>query len=235
MKKTIAFLLASVATCFAQPLLVTDPAFRAQQAAAGPTDYLREDFESTGIETGWGEYSAVFPAYWDYATSPAPLAGTQSWLGTNKWSIGRSTNSVTASGHLFGFYLLSYPDSFDDGVNGYQMRILNGSTSVGFINCRGDGKIYYAAGSSSSAGSTITTGTVYSVWWEWQKGTGANAIMRVWLTNGSTVKPASPSMTLSNGNATLDANIYTMSGCGTNKAIVDNVLVGPSEYGNSPF
>lgn len=203
-------------------------------AGGGGVSYLlSEDFEGTGIPAGWTTIAGS-PNY-DYATSPAPLAGSQS-LGIPS---GASTEAAfTASGDLWVYCKFSVdvisgsPDLFvikdASDANVCRVRII----STGVI------RVYNGAAvqSDSSAGA-YTAGDVRHVWVHYVKGTGAtDGAATLYLSTGTAAtRPDSPTAPpITTGTATTNADTWAVGGIASTVKVYDTLRISTSEIGSNP-
>jgi hypothetical protein len=197
---------------------------------SGPTYLIEENFEGAGAPTGWDD-GAGTPNY-DYATSPAPLEGSQSLLlhtatmfvtngfaaKNDAWCYAKiyTTNSAALSLY-FGFY--------SDGNLAAAVR----------MNAPFTGRIYAGTANTSIASPNgLNTNTVYHVWIHGIAGTGADSQAHLYFSTDG-VKPESPNVSKVNGNNTTGFNVIRLWSDGaTCSMIADRVIVDDAEIGNSP-
>src|SRR5690349_15328802 len=156
-----------------------------------PTYIIKQDFEGTGYDNGetWNEFiDANVDA--DYATSPAPLVGSQSL----KVGVVETYNQFTGVSEIYGYFQCYMSDisgadfifSFRTSGDANQMRVR--------ILSDGAIRIYDSANNTtdSSAGA-FAQGSVNHVWVYYLKGTGANGVLQCHVAATDT-KPGSPTV-----------------------------------------
>jgi hypothetical protein len=209
-----------------------------RQAAGGvvPTYLVKQDFEGAGYDNSetWTE-SGAGTIDEDYATSPAPLVGSQSLqlsgaavINTYTTFAGQSTVDV-----YFKLHRVS-------GSNHRGMSLRNSSgTAVFYLIIESGGALTARAGTAGgvSTVSTTSTGTTYDVWITWTKGTGANAVASVaFSTNG--VRPLSGNAYAQHttGNAATDAARIMLGSdlSSTFHLVFDKVRVDDVTIGDNP-
>lgn len=164
--------------------------------AAIPTYIINEGCEGAGTPAGWTEYKVGTGSYnWDYATSPAPLAGAQSLRmiagsAAGDWEVWYYTFTEMTSFHLyFMFNVTTKPGStkidlmhFDDDAS-HQF----GAISWGVNNFL---EVYDEDIGGSETTYALSTGTTYHIWVD----RIANGVMSVYI-NTSATKPGTPEWT----------------------------------------
>ncbi len=143
------------------------------------TYFVDEDFEGAGTPSGWATNGGGIN--FNSTTAPAPLAGAQS-LQITSYGSNTDTLNFTDQDHVF----IGFQFEFDSMIQGSVTRVISlpYSGNEAYFGFRSNGRIITRHGSvaNESALSTVTTGTKYYVWVEWEKSTGADdGIMRVWL------------------------------------------------------
>ena len=152
-----------------------------------------------------------------YATSPAPLEGTQSLrvVGAGAFAGTATTKTFTASSSVYTYAMVnvaaSYYYFFD--IAGYCSLLVDNSNQWN-VEC----------GGGTATDGSMTAGTYY-VWLEYVKGTGSNGICRAYI-SATTTKPGSPTVQKTNCTNTLDANqisLMSISSSAGTIAIFDHV------------
>lgn len=226
--------------------------FTRQPAAAGggggATYLVSEDFEGTGYDGGFTD-SAGSPDE-DYATSPAPLVGSQSLLldGTaaSVSSISPNFGDQFSFSHYFVLHVVTLPGSTGREIVRY---LLNGSQSGGSeLTVNSAGTLTIAVGTTTiPTTTTVSAGSSYHVWVEYQAesvegagdGIGQVAFAPV---SGDGVKPTSDGggkgwgrRTTMNGELAVDQFWMTAQFSTTGPSvIVDKIRVDDVEIGSNP-
>jgi hypothetical protein len=212
------------------------------QPAGPPTYLVSEDFEGTGTPAGWTDDTTSGGTIdHDYATSPAPLVGSQS-VQIDATTTGHINTSKTfAAQSTVECYVQIYMDNA--GVGG----VTSTARLVGFWGSSGATEVGTLRYDSSNlrfniiCGSTVVSGTIgshydtlYHVWLRYVKGTGANATLEAYISTTGT-KPGSPTISTSAGTSTVDADQLRVITGGRNHdpVIYDKVRVNPS-IGSDP-
>jgi hypothetical protein len=173
-------------------------------ATLGGASYLLEDnlehVDSAAAATaGWTNTGTPT---WGYATSPAPLEGSRSLaIGNNSTTVVRS---FSATGEIWAYFIVHITAS--SGNAGF-FRILNSSDETVFRLLRIDTdnqlRIYNGTAAVTAANLMDEAATRH-IWIRYVKGTGSNGVGEVYVSTTAT-KPGSPTLTITNGNATTDA------------------------------
>lgn len=175
-------------------------------APPGPTYLVTEDFEGTWAPTGWTTGGGT-PAPYQQDTNV--LAGTKSLWVTN----GVRAVSPTYSGQSSNAIAFAVRFGVVPNANLTLVSLFDGSVQVCQINGRSNGAIRIQLGTPTTADvfTVADTSTIYYMWLEYEKGTGANAVVRFYYST-TTTKPGAASATLTNGTSTTDAtNVRLMS------------------------
>lgn len=174
---------------------------------SGSSFLLEEGFEGTGYENTWTE-SATGTVDEDHTGTV--IVGSQSLQVNLAAQTGSTYAAFTAQGSLFCKFRYNVAST---SGNPTIATIRNGTTILGSLILVGVNRTMRttaAGGSNASSSATIPTGTNIYIWFEYVKGTGANAICRAgWATTDS--KPALTSTGTqtclsSNGTSTSDAD-----------------------------
>lgn len=199
-------------------------------ASGGGISYLiSEDCEGTGTPAGWNNGAST--VNWDYATSPAPLVGSQSVL----VGIVETFANFTAQSDVWAYFQMNL-----SAISGSQF-IFSFRTSADVKVCSlrvlsdGTFRIYdtsQTVTASTSAG-FISTSTTYHVWVHRTKGSGANELVEAYVATTAT-KPGSPTVTLNTGTGTADAARVAVEGWNDGNYIYDKIRVAASSIGSNP-
>lgn len=194
--------------------------------------------ENKAAGAGTETWTASSQVEMDYATSPAPLHGTQSvWV--NSSSYGYYTSFAEAS-EIWSFYRF-YPEVVNDAA--ILMKIQNGTTVLAKQLLYSDGKMWAYSDAVYAASTAVATAAEMCVWAHWKKGAGSADGTYVQYfdecadvcTGGVCTRPASPDPAEgTNGgwdSSDADATVLLFTGDNTNELIVDQVYlsVGASE------
>lgn len=208
-----------------------------QDASSGTTYQFVETFEGTQVDsrgsawydnTGWVNGNAGNVGH--YAVSPAPLAGSFSWLSTTFGTLGRNFVTTTSQSNVY-FLINSSVLTANDSFVGIK-DVSN--ADVAFVVWRtGNTMRATCGGVTSSEGGTMATNTTYQVWVEYVTGSGANATLKVYIAAAGAAKPAA-AISMTNGGATTNGSQVTIAGADV--AIFDNFVQDSTQViGSNPI
>jgi curved DNA-binding protein CbpA len=171
-------------------------------SAAGTTFLIDEGFEGTGWSSGWWTGSTTDPD-----SIASPLAGSQS-LRVDAAEPASYTLSASQA-DIYGKFLFrasALPASFAT-----IFTAMDASFNTLFsIKLNSDGTLTVGGGGIfETTVATMSANTLTYIWWRYTKGTGANAVLRIWF-NTTDSKPADGSNNsagASNGTQTADLDI----------------------------
>lgn len=201
-------------------------------AAGGSGNLIEENFDGTGTPSGWTDANSP---NWDYATSPAPLAGTQSWRGTA--STITSIYNLGADYDDLHVYFVAHMVNATTESGFSVFRLLNSSDGVvAYMVVRGDPATRFANGTIESGNETSIQNQTRHIWIRYQKGTGSNGVTTWWISATAT-KPGSPTGTVTNGDATTAARKVMLRGntASSGGIVFDNLVVSTSTIGSDPL
>lgn len=203
-------------------------------SAPGITYLVRQTFNGTGYDNGesWTEGSTPNE---DYATSPAPLEGTHSWLAdaTSKNATSPSFASSTTISVFFKFHVSTSPTGNASFVQ------LAGAGNGASFSGRAAGGFRIAHGADVSAVIlTGVSGVVTGVWLDYvaESGGGANGTLDCYVDgdgDANFTKPGSPTLSLTAGTGDAITNIL-LNGVVVGNTILDVVLATTTPLGNDP-
>jgi hypothetical protein len=200
-------------------------------APASSASYIiEENFEATGYDLGgWSETLNGGTIDEDYTGTV--LQGSQSLRLLSGGSVTYNQKAFASSGdHFYFFFMLRYTTISDansvftlyrTGVDECKVQLTAGGAWQIY-----NGTIGTSAGATSSA-------TTYFVWGEWQKGTGANGIARIWVSTTST-KPGSPTVEITNGDSANNVEGVSSQAWTGAEHIEDRILVDDVAIGDNP-
>lgn len=200
-------------------------------SSSGPTYYLQETFDATGYDlAGWTESFAA-EILEDYATSPAPLEGTQSVFFNATATRSLISPTHTALAEKWEAFMLhitsaSIPAAarglyaFRDSANNSVLALTVNATT-------GTVKLDVGTGTATSA-AALSVGTTYYFWIRYVKGTGSNAVGEVYWS--TTTTPGSARATVTNGTSTTDSDKSVFAGYVDLRFIIDDVNVSDGQH-----
>ena len=200
-------------------------------------DYLIcQNFEGTGYDNSesWSQLDGgadctINP---DYTTVNLRSSGSQSFAITITSSTICRVTSPTFSdaSTLYGHFMFQLPDL---SVAGSTIILLNGTTTLGSIETKTDGKLRVYQGSvyNDSSSSVISVDTPYHIWFKYvaeDPDTALNGQMLVWV-GTTTTRPASPTNTITTGTSALAVNAIRFQ-TPVSTRIWDQVLLDTVEF-----
>jgi hypothetical protein len=161
-------------------------------AGGGGGSDVSENFEGTGTPSGWTVTIAT-PGF-DQATTGLSLEASQCLYMTVNAAAEETYVAFTASDNAYAYFLMRMED-VPGGADRTQFKFTDGSANDLAIQAASVGpvqmKLYDGGAGSDPGAATMSADTTYHVWFEYEKGTGANGKVRVYFASSGT-KPASP-------------------------------------------
>jgi hypothetical protein len=186
---------------------------------------LNTGFEETGVPPGWSNTNAVD---WDYST--APIVGSHSLRMTSSGSDAYvNFDPQSTVGVRFVYSIAS--------ISGtpYVAELRASSALIGRVRILTTGaiRLYDAAGGtlSTSIAGLVSTGTPYWFWIEYAKGSGADAVFRVYHSTDNT-KPGSHSVQHTTGTGTADVSRLLLATNASVEGLFDDVFVAGNPLGS---
>jgi hypothetical protein len=171
----------------------------------------------------------------DYTTTV--LRGSQSLylLGADSASA-RALKSITASGTVYGHFMLRVGDSTpSEHAIFYYMRDSN-PTTIFQITARTDGRIrvYHGSVYLTSTNAELSDNTTYHLWYQFVKGTGADGVYKVWIGASHVFSSAELIIDGSNGDGNADVVDLTFSEYNgiLSGMIIDQVIISTESIGD---
>ena len=163
----------------------------------------------TGYEHSWTvTFGSPNPVQ---STSGLSLEGSQCCNVTAEAGAEELYVSFTASDKAYAFFELRF-STLPSGADRTQFGFSNG-TDQADAESQGDVsefKIYSGGGDATASGSAANaTGTTYFIWFEYEKGTGANGVLRLYRNTTST-KPGSPDAAITTSNDTFQVSRFVL-------------------------
>jgi len=200
---------------------------------AAPSYLIDEDFEGSGLPTGWSDLSTGGVRNFDYTGTV--LEGTESFYyedpGASNWVNVRAP--FTAQDSIYCSFRVQAITSVPP--TGSYIIAENSGTAIGSVRFNAtSGNIQaFPAGGSTSASATVVLSTSdwIKVKFFCQKGTGSNAVATVWAaTSGGGSWGTGVSSTNGTGTAQInDISFYWYHTAGSTGLVVDKVLVSTSD------
>lgn len=199
---------------------------------------LAEDFERTGTPPGWTKGGSG-----NFNYSAVPLVGSQSLrcvTNTDQgyYIFGPTIGSLAEAWLFCRFKRETTPSS----INSTEFGFLSGSPGSFATICRiagvTSGRTHALFAGSVSAGNFTAgsaEGVSLSVWLRYKKGTGSNAIAEVYIAEGTEVKPGSPTLSTSTGNATGNATVVYCQGNPGGPCVFDKIRLSRTSIGSNPL
>lgn len=193
------------------------------RATGGATYLLEEDFEETGTPTS-ATWSAIFgtPDYdatgWD--GEAVSLSGTEAFrvsgiTGGTDWYMYCEIQVGAASGNVEFF-------AFQDSGNADRLDLEYRS---------GGGIRVESAGTNGTVGATLSTATTYSLWIEYEAGSGADGVARLYYSTSPGTKTLQSSVSGTSATQTVEKFQFDNL---TNGLTVDNIKISATPIGTNP-
>lgn len=209
---------------------------KAFRSGGGPSFLVEEGFEipTTGYENSWTEAGT---GTIDPAESTIVIAGTQSLQINLATQTGSTYTDFTAQGSVFVKLRLRVAST--NGGTQTIATLRNGTTVLASLILAGTNRVMRAnaaGGSNNTSTDALPVDTDLYVWFEYVKGTGADAICRVgWATTDTKptfVAAGGKTAISANGSGVLDANrIYLgTTGSGVFEAYFDDIQVSDTAF-----
>lgn len=196
------------------------------------TYLLKEDFTTGIVPVGWSHGGG----HLNYADdeAPAPLQGVYSASATISTQAGYGP--FPARGEIHGYFMFwcslistsCYLCKIKDvtGADIFRLRVV----STGAVRASDAGGT--AIGTSS--GGLIAAEAVRHIWFHYAKGTGADAVIEVWVADTDT-KPGSPQLSINTFSATANAYQFgCFNGANGTKTVWDKIRVKSTAIGSAP-
>lgn len=152
-------------------------------AAGGYVSYLYEqDFDGAGTPSGWSTAGTVGAVDYDYATSPAPLFGTQSMSIYIPSSGYRNATyaSFTAQSDVYVSFAVRQETLLIDSTAFFAIRNSSDTALARLRVLSGILTLYDAGTSGAVSLGAFALGETRVFMVRYQKGTGANSVLTVW-------------------------------------------------------
>lgn len=237
MRILVLLILLSAFEAYAPITIISSPR-ASTAAAAGATYLLTENFEGTGYDetiTGsWTESSGTPDE--DYATSPAPLAGSQSLelndAGANE-RIDSPTYAATADIWLYFLVHFNSLPAATETVASFR----NSTTEMCSMQITSAGllRVAMTGGNSVTTVSAMSAGTTYHVWIHYTAGSGANAFGSVaFSTDGTKPTSGNAYTQKTDSTATASSDNIRLRSDGAIQLFMDKVRVDDANIGDNP-
>jgi hypothetical protein len=207
--------------------------------AAAPTYLLEENLEAPGWENSWTESlragDTVDP---DNAAAPAPIVGSYSLRITCADDSGTATSetiAVTASDNLYVYLIVNF-DSLGNQASRGVAGILDASSndlSIAFLADSASHNISLWDGTNSDSGTAPSADTTYHIWIEYEKGTGANSVSRIFVSANAT-KPGTADTEITGGSNTAQAAKIVLTAKKNMDVVFDKIRVSQTVIGSNP-
>ncbi len=235
------FLLLLATPCFGQDMARMSLGVVGSQSPTTGGGYLiNQNFEGTGYDNSetWTETVGTNGSVnEDYATSPAPLRGSQS-LRIYAGDAGQNSNTISP---VFTAQDTAYAHLMINGGSvastfAFCVFLDSGLTARAWVSVVAGGALKVSEGAiTATTVGTIVAATTYHVWFRYTKGTGADSIASVGFSE-TTTEPTSGDnyASISNGAATAQITNIQLQTSFQQTYIFDYVLVSVTAIGNVP-
>ncbi len=239
MKTLLSFLCALCVSALGQTFNVATANVGSINGAGAPAGgYLvNQNFEGTGYDNSetWTE-TAVGGSVVNEDFTDVVLAGSQSLrvYAAGQWDATGTKTSFAAQSEVWAFFeiqmvwestvwVLAHLQNSDSDM----AYLYRKTATVMEIVC---------GGATAEATFSTSSGIPYFCWLHYTKGTGANALLDVYLATTST-RPGSPTASITTGTSTNDVNMIRFNSHSTTTGtefLLDRVLVDDAAIGNNP-
>jgi hypothetical protein len=178
------------------------------------------DNDETWVEAP-GAGATINPAY-----TTTALRGSQSgYIGTGT-EASNWYRTITTSGEVYAFFRFQ----FSADVTGNVMGFYNGATPHFLISYNATSNTISVTGGTGTC--AVVPNTTYYIWVYYKKGTGADAIKKLWVSTTSTKPGSTCSENLAGTNTADITRLYFPNTLSSFNAIYDQVLVSATEIGD---
>lgn len=200
---------------FGQGLTLKNPAFVASlktpAAAGGGGADASENFEPSTYQLSWVEESGN--ANPDQATTGLSLEGSECLFVNAESETDETYLAFTASDTAYAYFLMRVENEWT--AERRQFAFKNNTTTI----CEMSGPAApmqwrVCDDTVCDTGGFVSADTTYHVWLEYEKGTGANAQIRLYVSTDGT-KPGSADAEITNSGMTVQANRFYVGTWGT--------------------
>lgn len=232
--RSLLILIISLIACQAQHPAIRARAVKASSGVAAATYLINQRFEGTGFDNGEAWFKTLGTPNEDYTTTV--LQGSQSlFLDSSGGTSQRcdSATNATAYAHIWGFKLMrvnAYPSStssiFTVRTNGTALLDAQMDTTGHLRVDIGVNSVLTVSGMSLN--------TLYYIFYEYQAGTGLNAVGTIGFTTDGTVPTGNNLSSSIAGTATGQYNNIRLNATATMVIIYDQVLIDDVAIGANP-
>ena len=186
----------------------------------GISKLVEIDFEEdTYLRKGAWSVTSGTP---DFQYAVAPISGTKS--ASFPSGAGARLFFPIYSGSVCVKFAIKFTDATPASNSDYLFIGNGAATTLASLKLYTTGRTLLTSGGKTSYGATVKSdGTVYYMWLEYIKGTGANSIARLYL-NTIDTKPVTPECEITGGSATGNCNRISPYGIGM---VMDDILITP--------
>jgi hypothetical protein len=223
LKKTNRILALLLACLIPSAPVVFGEHYYAAASAGGGGGQTTENFEGAGLPAGWTSASGT-PDY-DQATTGLGLEASQCLRIDGNDNQEEAYIAFTASDKVYAYFMFRFEDV--PTASRQQFAIQNGTDAVLTMSCTTGPTTWNLTDSAlQDAGSIPSVDTTYHQWVEYEKGTGANGVLRFYFSTTST-KPGAPDCEITNSAENTQANrlYFGTWGAGGGKLYVDKLIL----------
>jgi hypothetical protein len=217
------------------PIIQTPARNVAPAGGGGGGADVTENFEGAGYESAMIDDTGT-PAE-DTATTGLSLEASQCLYIDGNNGQEEAYVPFTASDNCYLYFMFRFEDM--NSATRRQWALKNGTTTVAeMANAPGPSQwAIYDGGSGTDAGSFPSVDTTYHVWFEYEKGTGANGKIRFYVST-TTTKPGSPDCEITNSAETGQVNRFYPGtwGAGGGNIYFDKLRISrTAAFGSNPL
>lgn len=187
-----------------------------------------ENFEETGSPSSFSSWNDVGA---DFDFTADPIVGDKSMMLKKSATLAQRCYFSSSLDSLYIFYICRFDSGFD-ATGSRPLTRFYGMEAAMYTNASEQLALYAGSVSVPFAGVTWTADTQYYIWIFIKKGTGADAICRLWRSTKPT-KPASVTAEVTDGNSTSQASrVYFHSAAAQFAHTVDEIIISETEIGD---
>jgi len=184
------------------------------------TDYaINFNFETDDLD-GRGLFNDITGSP-DYQYTTSPLSGTKSMAIHNGDSADLGFPKYGETTKIS--FMLRWPANPSLTVN--LLRFVNQATQLGLFQVNSSGRLLLVHGSNNGFTDALAANTIYYIWLEYTKGTGANGVAKLYYSTDTT-QPETAQVIITDGTSTLDMDkMRFLSGSDLGTYLIDNLKV----------
>lgn len=211
-----------------------------KSVGGGPTYVIQENCDGTGTPAGWtNDGTQVTTTSWDYATSPAPLEGTQSLQIVQPANSGYTYYDITALSELWVYMLVNVSSHSGTNASFFQFLDVGGTVQarVGLDSSNHLDIFDDFSANEQVTTDALSTATTYSLWGHYKVGSGTNGVLDAeFATTPTMVGSGNKFKQITTGHGTANITRFRIgnSNAPTITFICDKIRVASTSIGSNP-